>query len=82
VFRLRIDSPMLYHWQRRRGCRRVADPLLEETDVEDIVQFGAGRQLEADSHLIDELGDAVRPEEVGLQLPLRSHGQGRQGSLT
>jgi hypothetical protein len=37
--------------------------------MEHIVDAGARRQGEADSNVVDELGDAVRPKERGLSLP-------------
>jgi hypothetical protein len=36
--------------------------------MENIVKLGARRQREADSHLVDELNDAVRPEVPRLEL--------------
>jgi hypothetical protein len=39
--------------------------------VEHVVQFGAGRQIETNGHLVDELGDAIWPKETGLKLALR-----------
>ena len=50
--------------------------------MEDIVDLGAWRQLKADSNLVDEFPDAVRPKILGLELPFDSDGQGRHWALT
>ena len=53
--------------RQRRWCSwRLAHPLLEEADVEDIMKFGAWRKSEADGHLVDEPEDAVGPKEARL----------------
>jgi hypothetical protein len=36
--------------------------------MEDIVDTGIGRKLESDGDLVDELDDAIRPEESWLEL--------------
>jgi len=38
--------------------------------MEHIMKTGAGWEIKADSHRVDELGDAVRPIVARLQLPL------------
>ena len=43
--------------------------------MEDVVEPSVRRQGEAQGNLIYELGDTVRPEEAGLQLPCGRLGQ-------
>jgi hypothetical protein len=57
-------------------------PFLEEADMEHIMKLGAWRQLETYRHLVDELGDAVRPKEAGLKLALRRLRDGSHRPLT
>jgi len=82
TFRLGTDGSMMNSWQRwwRRGRR--AHPFLEEADMEHVMKLGAWRQLKTYSHLVDELGDAVRPKEAGLQLALRRLREGSHRPLT
>ena len=50
--------------------------------MEHIMKLGAWRQLETYCHLIDELGDAVRPKEAGLKLAPRRLRNGSHRPLT
>jgi hypothetical protein len=63
-----------------RGRRR-ADELLEDADVENIMEAGAGRELQLNSNVVDDLLDAVRTNEVQLKLVGRGTGQGRRCPL-
>jgi len=67
---LQINSAVVDDRQRRRDGQGRADELLEESHMEDVVEFGARRQLQSHRNRIDELDDAVRPEIAWLQLPL------------
>jgi hypothetical protein len=62
-------------WKGWWGSWRIANKLLEEADMEDVVQPGALGEVEAHNNLIDELGDVVWPEEARLELPFLRLGQ-------
>jgi len=58
------------HRRKSRGDGQgSAHELLQELDVEDIVQPGVGRELEAVGDVIDDGRDKVRPIVPGPQLP-------------
>jgi hypothetical protein len=68
TFRLRNDRSMQQRWKRRgRVWRRTMEPL-QQPDVEHIMDAGAWRQGETDRDVVDQLGDAVGPEETWLEL--------------
>jgi len=41
VFRLRLHHTVVHSWERWQSSWRVAHPLLQEADVEDIMELGA-----------------------------------------
>jgi hypothetical protein len=53
-----------------------AHPLLQEAHMKDVMELGARGKLQANSDIVDELGDAVGPEVPWLQLALDRRGQG------
>jgi len=59
-----------------------ADKLLEEVDVKDVVEPSARGQIKAHRDSVDELGDAVQPEEARLELPFGRLGQGGGSMMT
>jgi len=81
AFRLWLHSNIVNDRQRRWCSWRLAHPLLEEADVEDIMKLGAWRKSEEDGYFIDELGDAVGPKEARLQLPFGRLGQRRDRAM-
>jgi len=80
-FRLRLHRTVVHGWERWQSIWWVAHPLLQEADVEDIMELGTRRSGEADSHVVDELRDAVGPEEAWLQLPFGRLGQRRYWAM-
>jgi len=54
--------------QGRWSIRRRTMELLEEADVEDVMQTSSGWQGEANSDVVEELGDAVGAVEAWPQL--------------
>ena len=46
-----------------------------------VMQTCSCGQIEADGDVVDQLGDAVRPEVAGLELARRRLGQGGSGAL-
>jgi hypothetical protein len=68
--------------QCRRCSWRRPDEFLEHTDVEHIMETGIRRELQAHGDVVDELADAVRADEAGLQLPGGSPGEGCGGTLS
>jgi hypothetical protein len=71
VLRFWSHSPVKHGWQWGRHLRWIADELLKKPHMEDIVQLGTQRQGEADSSLVDALGDAVQLDETRLELAPR-----------
>jgi hypothetical protein len=57
-------------WKWGRHLQWIADELLKKPNMEDIMQLGTRGQGEADNSLVDALGDAVRPDEMRLELAL------------
>ena len=49
--------------------------------MEHVVQSSSRRQLEADSHLVDQLQDLIQPDIARLELPLGRVGKGRRSAL-
>jgi hypothetical protein len=49
--------------------------------VEDVVETGARWKLQAHSHVVDELDDAVGPHVSGFELACRRARQGRRSTL-
>jgi hypothetical protein len=49
--------------------------------MEHVMEAGSGRQLQLIGDIVDDGGDAVRPEEVWLELPGRRHVKRRGGPL-
>jgi hypothetical protein len=70
AFRLRGDGTVVDDREGWRSFWGSADELAKQADVEDVVETGTCWQVEADGDVIDELGDAVRAVEAGLELPL------------
>jgi len=68
--------------QRRRCSWRRADELLEHTDVEHVVKASVRRKLQAHGDIVDELDDAVRADEAGLELARGRPGEGGGGTLS
>ena len=57
--------------KRRKGRWSISGrpmELLEESHVEHVMDACSGRQREADGDVVDQLGDAIRPEEARLEL--------------
>jgi hypothetical protein len=61
---------------------RSAMELLQEAYMEHVVQASLRWESEADSNLVDHLGDAVGPEVVRLELAGGGLGQRRNRALT
>jgi len=78
---LRSDGAVTKRRQRRWCIRWRPVELLEQADVEHIMYTRADRELQADGHVVDELGDAIRPVEAGLQLARAGLRQRRSGTL-
>jgi hypothetical protein len=68
VLRFWSHNPVKHGWQWGRHLRWIADELLKKPHMEDIMQLGTRGQGEADSSLVDALGDAVQPDETRLEL--------------
>ena len=75
TFWLRGDGTMMQRRQGRRSVQHRPLELLEQPHMEHIVNASSGRQGEADRDVVDQLGDAVWPEEVRLELAGDSLGE-------
>ena len=71
----------MHRRQSRGNGRGSTHELLQEPDVEDIVQPGAGRELEAVGDVVDDGRDAVRPIVPGSQLPFGDAVEGGRGAM-
>jgi hypothetical protein len=56
-----------------------ADELLEEAHMEDVMETAKGWQGEMQGNVIDQLSNAVRAVEAGLELPFARGWQGDTG---
>jgi hypothetical protein len=72
---------MVNSGQRARPCWHVADVLLQQLDVEDVMKSGACRQLEALGGITDPLTDQEWPIVLGSQLVVPFHIEGRLRSV-
>ena len=73
---------MVNRRKRWRRGRRGPLELLEEAYVKHVVQACSVRQVETDGDVVDQLGDAVRPEVAGLELARRCLRKRGSGTLT
>ena len=64
------SGSMVQSWEGRWRSQWYPHERLKEADMEHIMKTGAGWEIKADSHRVDELGDAVRPIVARLQHPL------------
>jgi hypothetical protein len=79
--RFGVDGSMSQRRQRWCCCRWLASKFLQQPYVENVVDAGAGWQGEANSDVVDELGDAVRSAKTGLELAAGGLGQRRGRAL-
>jgi hypothetical protein len=74
-FRHRSNCAVMQERQRRWFLRRHPLELLEQSHMKHVVDAGAGRQSQSDNDFIDELGDAIWPYVMRLELAGDSLGQ-------
>jgi hypothetical protein len=67
--------------QRWSRYRRHSVVLLEDAHMERIMDASTCRELEADSHLFDELNDPIGPIVPWLQLAGALSGDGGRGAV-
>jgi hypothetical protein len=82
AFRLWSNGAVVDRRKWRRSVWRGAMELLQEANMEHIVQASLRWKGEADSDLVDQLGDAVGPEVARLKLAGGGLGQRRNRPLT
>jgi hypothetical protein len=68
--------------QWRRGCWRVADPLLQQPNMKDVMELGTMRELKTNSNIVDELFDTVGPEEPRLKFAFDRRWQGGNWTMS
>jgi hypothetical protein len=74
-FRLWSNGAVVDQWKWRRSLRRSAMELLQEAYMEHVVQASLRWESEADSNLVNHLGDAVGPKVAWLELAGSGLGQ-------